>query len=152
MKKLYAFWITLAAAFLALNLYQARDTAPRLPLPEDIRTAAIAHADASLTFTRTAAGWQLDGRPASKFGAWLAELPTACPIRYSADAVENAMDDPITLTLNGTDEWRFGAHNDLSRSHYVQHGSTLYLCDERLKPRLALPASYWTRPTVDKGG
>lgn len=146
MKRLWLLWSGIAlCAGISVIGWQIQHAPPRLPFPSPLTHAQIIRQDATLDFTyHPQTGWQLEGQPAPLFGQWLEYLRQSCFARYDNDALpETVIDAAITLRLN-QDGWHFGRHNAYAHAHYLRHEDQTYLCDEQLKPRLTLPAAYWT--------
>ncbi len=140
---LWGIWALLATGSGIAYAILSKTEAVAVVLPTNIEQVEVIRADATLTFIAKP-DWQLNDKPAPKFGKWLALLPQACHTSYPAKDIQDSEQDAvITLRINKQDEWKFGGYNSYNHSHYLIHNDTAYLCSEQLKPRLTLPASYW---------
>lgn len=143
---LWLLWLTGALICLALLRYQQQRQDTSLPLPIELKRIDIIRADTTLSF-QASPDWQHNGQHAAKLGQWLEQLRHSCPQSYPETEIRLPPDSaPITLRINGEDDWTFTAHNPFNRSHYLHHQGRVYLCQEQLKPRLTLPPSYWLNP------
>lgn len=147
MKQLWQTWFLLAVVCLLLAFVRHQQNQPlRLPLPQKIQRVQIIRLQNTLTLTQKNNQWQINGQNAIHFQPWLEQLRFACFAEIpQSELPPEAFANPITLILDN-DRWQFAAHNRYAKAHYLHHGKSSYLCDERMKPRLNLPALYWSNP------
>ena len=141
-------WGALLALFLTLN---ARlDGVEHFLDPAQVQHIRIDYSDSRIDLKRDEAGWVGDGKRirdgrTEQMLDILATYHSPQPLA----AIQAAPSRPVTLGINGK-TYTLGAYNSFHHAHYLDDGTTAWLCNENLKAMLAQPpASWFPKPTPD---
>ena len=118
-------WGGLLAAFATLD-YRL-DHADRFLDPARVQRIAITQKDSAITLERSTEGWHGDGKPIR-------------PGR--AEQMLDILASCLTLTLDDK-PYTLGGYNTYHHAHYLDDGTTVWLCSENLKAMLAQPPASW---------
>jgi len=135
-------WSGLFAAFATLD-YRL-DHADRFLDPARVQRIAITQKDSAITLKRSTEGWHGDGKPirpgrAEQMLDILASCHSPQPL---ADLKAPPNPRPLTLTLDDK-PYTLGGYNTYHHAHYLDDGTTVWLCSENLKAMLAQPPASW---------
>ena len=135
-------WSGLLAAFATLD-YRL-DHADRFLDPARVQRIAITQKDSAITLERRTDGWRGDGKPirpgrAEQMLDILASCHSPQPL---ADLKAPPNPRPLTLTLDDK-PYTLGGYNTYHHAHYLDDGTTVWLCSENLKAMLAQPPASW---------
>jgi len=137
-----ALWGALLALFLALNarlggVEQFLD-------PAQVQHIRIDYSDSRIDLKRDEAGWVGDGKRIrdGRTEQMLDILATCHSPQPLADLKAPPNPRPLTLTLDGK-PYTLGGYNTYHHAHYLDDGTTAWLCSENLKAMLAQPPASW---------
>lgn len=137
MKKLWFLWLTIAIIEL-IAAYFLLFNSSSIPFPstQEMAHLAITSNHKSFDFKKENNDFIYQNRPLPRLKELLALIPNACDTPYPTAAIQiNHQNDPLTLSfvINRKDRWQFTSHNPAVQKHFLVHGDTTYLCDERVK-------------------
>lgn len=135
-------WLALLATFLTLD-YRL-DHADRFLDPARVQRITITQKDSAIALERGSGGWTGDGKPVRPGRAeqMLDILATCHSPQPLADLKAPPNPRPLTLTLDGK-PYTLGGYNTYHHAHYLDDGTTAWLCSENLKAMLAQPPASW---------
>lgn len=136
-----ALWGALLALFLALNARMAGGKA--FLDPAQVRHIRIDYSGEPIELTRDDAAWQSGGTPV-RHGRTeqMLDLLAACHSPQPLAAIHAAPSRPVALAIDGK-TYTLGAYNAFHHAHYLDDGTTAWLCNENLKAMLAQPPASW---------
>lgn len=143
-----ALWGALLALFLALNARLGR--VEHFLDPARVQHIRINYSDSRIDLNRDGVGWVGDGkRVRDGRTEQMLDILASCHNPQPLAAIQAAPSRPVTLGINGK-TYTLGAYNSFHHAHYLDDGTTAWLCNENLKAMLAQPpASWFPKPTPD---
>ena len=143
-----ALWGGLLALFLALNARLAG--VEHFLDPAQVQHIRIDYSDSRIDLKRDEAGWVGDGkRIRDGRTEQMLDILATCHSPQPLAAIPAAPSRPVTLGIDGK-TYTLGAYNSFHHAHYLDDGTTAWLCNENLKAMLAQPpASWFPKPTPD---
>ncbi|EHM55564.1 hypothetical protein [Cardiobacterium valvarum] len=136
-----ALWGALLALFLALNARLGR--VEHFLDPARVQHIRINYSDSRIDLNRDGAGWVGDGkRVRDGRTEQMLDILASCHNPQPLAAIQAAPSRPVTLGINGK-TYTLGAYNSFHHAHYLDDGTTAWLCNENLKAMLAQPPASW---------
>ena len=135
-------WSALLLLFIILNIRLERSN--RFLEPATVQHIHLAQKDSAITLTRTPDGWESDGRAIRPGRAeQMLDILAACHSPQPLAALKAPPNPrPLTLMLDGK-RYTLGGYNTFHHAHYLDDGTTAWLCSENLKAMLAQPPASW---------
>ena len=136
-----ALWGTLLALFLTLNARLGK--IEQFLDPARVQHIRIDYSEHPIELSRDGAGWVGDGkRIRDGRTEQMLDILATCHSPQPLAAIQAAPSRPVTLGIDGK-TYTLGAYNNFHHAHYLDDGTTAWLCNENLKAMLAQPPASW---------